>query len=170
MAPFKWANQNEHIWSPNAEKGQRLMAYIIKGVFMIDLIIGFRKAYLNEHDGTEVRDPWKIARRYMKFYFWIDLISALPFDMIFNNSTVELLTMVKIIRLARLDKVISFMNFDTHARSRIRVTYRVLKLVIIIHWVTCMYGYEAYQQWHGLLHELKPNEKYVPWDYNYWIP
>lgn len=117
------------------------MAYIIKAVFMIDLIIGFRKAYLNESIGTEVRDPWLIAKRYLKFYFWIDLVSALPFDMIFNNSTVELLTMVKIIRLARLDKIISFMNFDTESRSRIRVTYRVMRMIIIVHWVTCMFGY-----------------------------
>ena len=59
------------------------MHYLIKAVFMIDLVIGFRKAYLNEQIGREVRNPWKIAKRYLKFYFWIDLISALPFDLIF---------------------------------------------------------------------------------------
>ena len=58
------------------------MAYLIKVVFLIDLVIGFRKAYLNDQLGKEVRDPWLIAKRYLKFYFWIDLISALPYDLI----------------------------------------------------------------------------------------
>ena len=159
MAPFNWANQNETVWSQNAEKGQRIMAYLIKAVFMIDLIIGFRKAFINENLGIEIRDPWLIAKRYLKFFFWIDLISAMPFDLIFNDSTIELLTMVKIVRLMRLDKIISFMNFDTEMRSRIRVSYRVMRMIIIIHWVTCIFGKETRSEWLSLKAEISPNQK-----------
>ena len=58
------------------------MDHFIKAVFLIDLLLGFRKAYLNEQIGKEERDPWLIAKRYLKFYFWIDLVSALPYDLI----------------------------------------------------------------------------------------
>lgn len=87
------------------------MDYLLKTVFMVDVIIGFRKAYMNEATGKEIRDPWKIAKRYLKFYFWIDLISSIPFDLIFpENYSWHLLPLVKIVRLFRLNKIISFLK------------------------------------------------------------
>ena len=147
------------------------MDYLIKTVFLIDVIIGFRKAYMNEKIGKEVRDPWLIAKRYLKFYFWIDLVSALPFDLIFrHNYAFHLLPMVKVVRLLRADKIISFMNFDAKARSRLRVFYRVMRMIIIIHWITCIFQYQTQNTWRNLTAGLKPNEQHIPWDYNYWIP
>jgi hypothetical protein len=48
---------------------------------MIDVVIGFRKAYLNEKTGREVRDPKLIAKKYLKSYFIIDLLSGIPFEL-----------------------------------------------------------------------------------------
>ena len=66
------------------------------------MLTGFRKAYFDEDYGKEVTDPKKIAIEYFKFYFWIDLISALPLDLITDNYILRLLVLVKIIRLKRL--------------------------------------------------------------------
>ena len=41
------------------------MDYLIKTVFMIDVIIGFRKAYINKKTGKEVRNPKLIAKKYL---------------------------------------------------------------------------------------------------------
>lgn len=53
---------------------------------MTDVILGFRKAYLNEKTGTECRDPKLIAHRYLKGYFTVDLLSAIPFDMFISSE------------------------------------------------------------------------------------
>ena len=75
-------------------------------LYAIDLLIGFRKAYFNELTGREVRDPKKIAIKYLKFYFWIDLLSGVPFDILTDNPILRLLTLVKVFRLLNLKKIV----------------------------------------------------------------
>jgi len=62
-----------------------VLNYLTKSIYAIDVILGFRKAYLNDKIGIEVSDPKLIALRYLKFNFWIDLISAIPFEIISDN-------------------------------------------------------------------------------------
>jgi hypothetical protein len=71
-------------------------------VFATDFLLGFRKAYLNEQTGREERDPTKIAKNYIKTFFFIDLMSGIPFDLLTNNIFFQLLSLVKIVRLTRL--------------------------------------------------------------------
>ena len=54
--------------------------YLFTFIFFLDLILGFRRAYINEKTGYEVICPNKIAIRYLKFYFWVDLLGCLPLD------------------------------------------------------------------------------------------
>ena len=86
--------------------------YIIKLVYVIDMLMCFRKAIFNTDLGIEIRDPKEIARQYVKFYFWIDLISGLPLDLVTENYYLRLLVLVKIIRLRRLKRIITFLNFS----------------------------------------------------------
>lgn len=48
-------------------------------IFFVDLVLGFRRAYINEKTGLQVICPKLIAIRYLKFYFWIDLLGCIPF-------------------------------------------------------------------------------------------
>ena len=56
----------------------------------------------------------------MKRWFWIDLISAIPFDLfklrsdLFNLA--RLITMVKIIRLVKLENFLSQLRFNSYLR------------------------------------------------------
>jgi len=63
--------------------------------------------------GQEVRCPKKIAIRYLKFYFWIDMLSAVPFNLLSENKIVNLLALIKVFRLFRLKKLVAYMHFDT---------------------------------------------------------
>jgi len=49
--------------------------------FAIDIVIGFRKGYLNEKTGMEERDPKLIAKNYLKSHFITDLLSGIPFEL-----------------------------------------------------------------------------------------
>lgn len=74
---------------------------VISLLFTIDLILGFRKAYLDE-TGTLVKSPKKIAMKYLKFYFWVDFVSAIPFDNFSDNTILRYISLVKVFRLLRL--------------------------------------------------------------------
>lgn len=54
-------------------------------MFALDCIIGFRKAYLDDKTGQECRDPKMIAEHYIKGYFFFDLMSGIPFDLMSDN-------------------------------------------------------------------------------------
>jgi hypothetical protein len=165
MVPFK-ASFGDKYFDDNTKLVLQSIDYTIKFFFVIDVIIQFRKAYSHPDTGTEVRDPKKIAVRYLKFYFWIDSISAVPFDLISDNKLVQMLALIKVFRLFRLGKLVSFMQFDTKQRSRVRVVYMIISLLLMIHWVTCLMFYLV----SDIYNNLSEEERNSKWVNNYWIP
>lgn len=120
----------------------------IKCIFAIDVILCFRKSYIHEITGKEIRDPKLIAKRYLKFYFWIDLLSAIPFDLFVDNYFLRLVSLVKMLRLFRISKIVSYLNITNSTRAKVRIIYIAITLIIAIHWVACYFhslsirGYE----------------------------
>ena len=50
--------------------------------FFIDIIINFISAYDDPETSLPVVKYKKIAKSYMKMWFWIDLITVMPFNML----------------------------------------------------------------------------------------
>jgi len=65
--------------------------YAIAAVFFLDLILGFRRAFVDVKTGKHVTCPKVIARRYLKFYFWIDLLGCMPLGVLSMIKTIRLL-------------------------------------------------------------------------------
>ena len=62
---------------------------IVDVMFIIDILINFRTTYVNKNDGV-VSHPGKIAVHYFKGWFLIDVVAAIPFDLLlFGNETDE---------------------------------------------------------------------------------
>ena len=64
---------------------------IVDIMFIADILINFRTTYL--HNGEVETDPQKIAINYVKGWFVIDTIAALPFDLLLfgtGNSDVSI--------------------------------------------------------------------------------
>ena len=61
-----------------------IVEYFIDSIFFLDLILGFCRAYINEKTGDHVTSHKLIAIKYLKFYFWFDLLGCLPFDLLMN--------------------------------------------------------------------------------------
>lgn len=62
---------------------------------MVDILINFRTTYVNRNDEV-VSHPGKIAFHYLRGWFLIDLVAAIPFDIFVegskssnNNSTTD---------------------------------------------------------------------------------
>lgn len=107
-------------------------------MFSLDVLLGFRKAYLTE-DGEIVNDPKKIAKRYLKFYFWIDVLSAIPFDNFVDNGLLRYISLIKIFRLYRFQQIIYNIGFGPNTRAKIRIIQIIVTMLIIIHWTTCYF-------------------------------
>lgn len=54
---------------------------IVDIMFIVDIIINFRTTYVNENDEV-VSHPGKIAIHYFKGWFAIDMVAAVPFDLL----------------------------------------------------------------------------------------
>jgi hypothetical protein len=72
----------------------------------------------------------KIAINYIKGRFWMDLLATIPFDTIIESinsgsaQEVQLSGLLKLIRIARLTKIIAYMN----VKEDIKMSLVLLKL------------------------------------------
>ena len=54
-------------------------------MFIVDILINFRTTYVNKKDEV-VSHPGKIAIHYFKGWFLIDVVAAIPFDLLLFGS------------------------------------------------------------------------------------
>ena len=60
-------------------------------MFIIDILINFRTTYVSENDEV-VSLPSKIAVHYFRGWFIIDLVAAIPFDLLLFGSDTDEVT------------------------------------------------------------------------------
>ena len=58
--------------------------YVIDILFFMDILMNFRTTYYNSRTALEITDKNLIVKNYLKGYFIIDLLSTVPFDIIYD--------------------------------------------------------------------------------------
>lgn len=130
-------------------------------LFAIDIVLRFFTAYIDD-DSLELRDDKiDIAMEYVKGWFFIDLISVIPFDLIFAYSNVNRITrfsrlgriskivrMIKMVRLLKIAKVHSklmknFQQVVQIAGGLERLVFLLLIFLILIHVIACLWIFIA---------------------------
>lgn len=108
---------------------------LVNLIFIIDVVINFRTTFIHKLTGEEIIEPKKIAVEYIKTRFFIDLVASIPFDKIAevfvpagNASTLNLITLLKLVRVLRLGRLISVMK----VKDDIKLSLRLLKLVFFL--------------------------------------
>ena len=61
---------------------------IVDIMFIIDILINFRTTYVNKNDEV-VSNHGKIAVHYFKGWFLIDVVAAIPFDLLLFGSETD---------------------------------------------------------------------------------
>ena len=128
--------------------GFRAFNYLTDIVFFVDMGLNFRTAFY-DFEGNEVVDPKAIALRNFKSVFFIDLLATLPLEEILmavfdqENRFYKLFSLLKIGRLLKLEKIISYLNVEEHVKQFINLCKMILFLVIYIHCFACMWWYMA---------------------------
>ena len=122
----------------------RVFDLVIVGIFSADLILNFFTGYYEE--GQIVSDRKQIARKYLRSWFIIDFLAAVPFDLIFVNSpetiritdTARVLRLLQMLRLLRLARIAQFMQKVSRANliniSILRMTFLVFWVLLVAHW------------------------------------
>mmetsp|Transcript_9796 Transcript_9796/g.34132 ORF Transcript_9796/g.34132 Transcript_9796/m.34132 type:complete len:698 (+) Transcript_9796:423-2516(+) len=143
-------------------EGPSLVLYCINRLvdfsFFLDIFVNFNLAYYDSSlgSGTWVTDRGKIASRYAKGFFVIDVASIVPFDsmpLMMSGDAADDMNDLKVLRLLRLLRLIKLLRILKSGRmlrkleDNIHVDYGVLTLtkfivgtLFIAHWLACLFA------------------------------
>ncbi|XP_044591047.1 potassium voltage-gated channel subfamily H member 7 isoform X8 [Cotesia glomerata] len=121
---------------------------IVDVTFVIDILINFRTTFVNTNDEV-VSGPWKIAVHYLRGWFIIDLVAAIPFDLLLygyntdelgldKDETTTLMGLLKTARLLRLVRVAR--KIDRYSEYGAAVLLLLMAtFALIAHWMACIW-------------------------------
>uniref|UniRef100_A0A7N5KG89 Voltage-gated inwardly rectifying potassium channel KCNH2 n=1 Tax=Ailuropoda melanoleuca TaxID=9646 RepID=A0A7N5KG89_AILME len=111
--------------------------FIVDIMFIVDILINFRTTYVNANEEV-VSHPGRIAVHYFKGWFLIDMVAAIPFDLlIFGSGSEELIGLLKTARLLRLVRVAR--KLDRYSEYGAAVLFLLMcTFALIAHWLACI--------------------------------
>ena len=129
-------------------------------IFLCDMIITFRLTYIDDYGNEEV-NPRKIAVNYLKGQFWLDLFATIPIDSIIQaiveapNQYYGLFGILKLGRVLRLNKMISFLNVTEDVKASMKLTKMILFLLLYTHLFACCWwmAIKHDQIWEPYIHQ-----------------
>lgn len=96
----------------DAESNLSYVSIVIDLIFIMDVVINFFTTYPHPQTGIPVKDRYKIAKRYLFSWFFLDLVSSIPFDLFTQDvnsditNTAKTFKTGKLLRLFKLSKMI----------------------------------------------------------------
>uniref|UniRef100_L7M9E4 Voltage-gated inwardly rectifying potassium channel KCNH3 n=1 Tax=Rhipicephalus pulchellus TaxID=72859 RepID=L7M9E4_RHIPC len=122
---------------------------IVEAMFIIDIGLNFRTTFVNKK-GEVVAKPKSVALNYLRGWFIVDLLAALPFDLLNaaglysrdNQMYLHLLKLTRLLRLARL-----LQKMDRYSQySVVVLTLLMLMFTLVSHWLACIWFVIAVQE------------------------
>ncbi|XP_075676440.1 uncharacterized protein LOC113795069 isoform X2 [Dermatophagoides pteronyssinus] len=110
-------------------------------MFIIDILINFRTTYINKKDELVIH-PGKIAIHYLKGWFIIDLVAAIPFDLLlFGSQTDETTTLIGLLKTARLLRLVRVARkIDRYSEYGAAVLILLVAgFALVAHWLACIW-------------------------------
>lgn len=129
---------------------------MIDCLFFIDMMLTFNTAYLDTHLEKYVYSRAKIAKNYLSFWFWIDLVSTVPIDTLVVATTpadhtnfgavraVRILRLGRLFKLQRLSKLSEYLEEKLGiGPSQMNLVMLVLQIFFVAHVFACFWHYLA---------------------------
>jgi len=132
--------------------------YFTDCVFGVDMLINFITAYYDPKTGKLIVEPKKIAKKYLKTYFFIDLLATFPFGLVLNNSAktlnktgklarlprlvkfLRLMRMLKLMRIYKLTQFITKVEHDFNIHHGVTKMVKIISVVVMVtHTVGCFW-------------------------------
>ncbi|XP_076293386.1 potassium voltage-gated channel seizure isoform X14 [Lasioglossum baleicum] len=135
-----------------------IIDFIVDVTFIVDIIINFRTTFVNSNEEV-VSHPAKIAVHYLKGWFFIDLVAAIPFDLfLVGSNTDETTTLMGLLKTARLLRLVRVARkIDRYSEYGAAVLLLLMAtFALIAHWLACI--------WYAIGHAERPMlESKVGW-------
>ncbi|XP_033728558.1 LOW QUALITY PROTEIN: potassium voltage-gated channel subfamily H member 8-like [Pecten maximus] len=119
---------------------------LVEILFMIDIVLNFRTSFVSK-SGQIVYDGRMVAINYIRGWFPLDLLAAIPFDFLYTidintNTPVHLLKVARLLRLARL-----LQKIDRYSQySAIVIALLMLLFALTAHWLACIWYAIGYHE------------------------
>ena len=81
-----------------------IIYYSIDALFAVDIVLWFFTSYTDSESQVEVTGYKKIAKNYLKTWFFIDFLSIVPFDALFYQTRLN--SLLRFIRIGKVYKMI----------------------------------------------------------------
>uniref|UniRef100_A0AAZ3PU33 Voltage-gated inwardly rectifying potassium channel KCNH2 n=1 Tax=Oncorhynchus tshawytscha TaxID=74940 RepID=A0AAZ3PU33_ONCTS len=113
---------------------------IVDIMFIVDIVINFRTTYVNTNDEV-VSAPLRIAVHYFKGWFLIDMVAAIPFDLLIYRSGEETTTLIGLLKTARLLRLVRVARkLDRYSEYGAAVLFLLMcTFALIAHWLACIW-------------------------------
>ena len=136
-----------------------IISYIIDCFFILDLFLSFNTGYYSK--GNVVMNRRRIISHYLRRWFWLDLISTIPFDWfaapgsqetsLFSSTTgylriakiLRIIRIVRLIRIFKLTRILSKIEHYITISKSLNGLLSFIRLAIMImfcgHWIACLW-------------------------------
>ncbi|XP_018414338.1 PREDICTED: potassium voltage-gated channel subfamily H member 4 [Nanorana parkeri] len=128
-----------HDDSVSAARSTIVSDIAVEMLFILDIILNFRTTYVSQ-SGQVVYAPRSICIHYLATWFFVDLIAALPFDLLyaFNVTVTSLVHLLKTVRLLRLLRLLQ--KLDRYSQySAMVLTLLMSMFALLAHWMACVW-------------------------------
>ncbi|KAM4822695.1 voltage-gated delayed rectifier potassium channel KCNH4 [Urocitellus parryii] len=111
----------------------------VEMLFILDIILNFRTTYVSQ-SGQVISAPRSIGLHYLATWFFVDLIAALPFDLlyVFNITVTSLVHLLKTVRLLRLLRLLQKLERYSQC-SAVVLTLLMSVFALLAHWMACVW-------------------------------
>lgn len=119
-----------------------ILIYLVDLFFLADIFINFRTTYRRQ--GSEVLDPDLIRRHYRRGMLPVDLLAAIPFDILVlpwastSLGGVSIVLLVRLLRLLRIVRLlVIFRRWEALGAANVgflRIAKLVAVVVLFLHW------------------------------------
>ena len=95
-----------------------IIDFILNGFFFIDMAVNFNTALIDIRTDKLITDRLVVTLEYLKFWFWVDVVSTVPFDELLSlalgmrSTKLQSFRLVRVFRLLRLIKLVRFVKFS----------------------------------------------------------
>jgi uncharacterized protein YaiE (UPF0345 family) len=158
------------------------MDYAVDILFFIDILFTFNVPFFDKANSRMVIDRREIARSYFKCWFWLDLVSTVPFDLLLlaiegqsNSQNLSSIKLIRVLRLARLSKLnrmtktVAFKDFLDSlsiSSSILGVTALMLRIFLLAHVIACFWFYITTNDVTGV---IQPTDPALPYAIRTWV-
>ncbi|XP_077580895.1 voltage-gated inwardly rectifying potassium channel KCNH2-like isoform X2 [Stigmatopora nigra] len=113
---------------------------VVDIMFIVDIVINFRTTYVNSNDEV-VSQSARIAVHYFKGWFLIDMVAAIPFDLLIYRSGEETTTLIGLLKTARLLRLVRVARkLDRYSEYGAAVLFLLMcTFALIAHWLACIW-------------------------------